>query len=228
MKKLLFLILFVQFDTIMVLCQSTPEIVSTASDAPSISFNDAGVQFINEGRNWEAIQAFERAIRCERKQRWVAVKNEHSFREYLDLPAHSLLHFGWSYGIGKLSHILFINVWMLLSIVALIGIIILYFFPDKWSLKKIFLLLTLGVLTFALSYYRGQYLNAVDLVIFKQDTELKEKPYDVSGEKQIVFEGQMGKVEQQYEGFLLVQTDTYEYGWVSKEHTSPIWEETNQ
>ena len=42
-------------------------------------------------------------------------------------------------------------------------------------------------------------------------------------EKQIVFEGQMARVEQRYEGFMLVQTDTYETGWVSENDIVGIW-----
>lgn len=215
MNRMLIACLLIIFWNCITRCQELSEVKS---------FNDQAIEFAEMDDYWKAVQCFERAIRTNGSQRRVAKTNLMKFKAELDLPAHTLLHFGWAHGIGKLANAFPKNFWFTLSVLAIL--ISVYFLRKKHSAdwKKAIILLVLGAVFFGLSHLRAGYLEANDLVIFKKDTDLKEKPYDVSDQKQVVFEGQMARVEQHYEGFLLVQTDTYESGWVSQENVTKIWE----
>ncbi len=189
------------------------------------SYNDVGVDLQKSEDVWRAIQQFERASRSYGKQRRAAIVNLNQFRQAHDLPAHTLLHFGWQKGIGKFVHFMPRNSLFIVSIFAFVLAIALYFYRrDKyfqWSL----ILLFLGALLGLVGYFRSTYVQADELVIFVNDSELKDKPYDVSTDKQIVFEGQMAEVQQAYQDFYLVQTDTYEHGWVKKSAVVGIWDD---
>ena len=211
-------ILFFVFSSFQADCQNN-------SDSLSNSFNNRGVEFAESENYAKSIQNFERAIRTNRSQRKVALDNLGKLKSEIDLPAHSWLHFGWADGIGKAANIFFPNFWLIFSMVMLLTIIYLFYRPIHWSFKKIIPLVILALVSFMLSYLRAGYLEGNNLVIFTRDTELKEKPYDVSDEKQVVFEGQMARVDARYEGFAYVQTDTYESGWVAEEDLIGIWED---
>ena len=189
------------------------------------SFNDQGVQHIEAEEYWQAIQSFERALRMNGRQRRVAKENLQKFKADVDLPAHTLLHFGWVDGLGKVFHRLPSNSWLILSLLTLVGLLYLLIATRYLTWKRGAILCFLSILFFVISCLRSNYIQAPDLIIFKTASDLKDKPYDVSSEKQIVFEGQMARVEQRYEGYLFVQTDTYESGWVSETDVIGVWED---
>jgi hypothetical protein len=223
MKRIIQLYFFCLTSAALVMAQEPVDIAKSWVANSDISFNDQGVGFIQSENHWEAIQAFERSMRIGGKQGRVAKRNVAKFRKQVDLPAHNLLQFGWAYGIGKAANVMVRNGWLILSLMLAAAIILYYFIVQHWSWWKVIALGGLSVLTLSLSYYQALYVEAADLIIFQKDTDLKEKPYDVSDEKQVVFAGQMGKIEQSYEGYYLVQTDTYETGWVAQEDTAPVW-----
>lgn len=187
------------------------------------SYNDRGVDAIENRETSLAIQSFERAIRHGGKEARLAKKNMAAYRKDLDLPEHTLLHFGWSNGIGQIAHGFIKNGWILLSLMILIGMIVLYFLKRPTFNRFAVAMLIAALLTGGLSLFRSKYINAEGLMIIKADADLKVKPYDVSDEKQTVFEGQMCTIISSYEEFYEVQTDTYESGWMRKDDLMPIW-----
>ena len=197
--------------------------VQLVNGQSSISYNDQAIQLIEEGRHWEAIKSLECAKRSGGKQANVAHENLERLRQQLDLPSHTLLHFGWKHGIGALCSRLPGNTWMIASLIALFTLIVLLIRQRDWSFKKALGFLLFALLCFVFSWLREAYIQSADLVIFMQDEQLLDKPYTSGEVKQTVFEGQIARMEGAYEGYRFVQTDTYDYGWVSEERITSIW-----
>ena len=187
------------------------------------SFNDNAIEFLDQGQHWEAIREFERARRSGGKQAAIARGNLERLRKQLDLPAHTLLHFGWKSGIGDLSSRLPQHTWLFASIMALISLIIISILNRNWNWTISLILLAFAVLCLILAQFRSRFVQSSELIVLTQDAELLERPYGSSDIKQTVFEGQMARVESEYEDYYFVQTDTYEHGWIARLHVAAIW-----
>lgn len=187
-----------------------------SNDMVAQSYNNQAVEAIQRGQTGQAIYLFEKGLRSGSADRRMSRKNVSAFRSEKDLPAHTLLHFGWTQGIGKLMNRLPKNSLLFMGIGMLLFLIYRILKQNKTSWPIIIGLLGGSLLCFALSYCRSSYLAADHLIVFMKDATLRDKPYEISDEMQVVFEGQMAQVLSKYEGFYEVQTDTYETGWVDQ------------
>mgnify|MGYP000017215361 CR=1 FL=1 len=220
MKMKLAFIFYLFFIAFMVEAQSALD-----TNELNNSYNDQAVEAVDQNKSGQAVQYFERALRSSGKQRKIAAQNLDKLRKDLDLPEHTILHFGWGMGIGKISDFMISNGWLIISFMSLMAIILFYFQLKRWSWTYVIAFLSLSVVTFMLSYFQNEYRQAEQLIVIMEATALREKPYGTSEQKQILFEGQMATVEQLYEGFYRVQTDTYESGWIDQADARRIWED---
>lgn len=181
------------------------------------SFNNQAVEAIDRGRIGEAVYLFEQGLRSKSSDRRASKKNVIALRNQKDLPAHTTLHFGWIQGVGKITNGLPRNIFLIIGICSLIYLLYYIATTNSPLRKRVGGLLLVSLCCLFLTYCRAQYLNATDLAVFMKDTALRDKPYDMSDEVQVVFEGQMGQIISAYENFYEIQTDTYETGWVIKD-----------
>ena len=205
------------------ICAMCTVVSAIGQDTESISWNDRAIQLAKQQEEpWEVIYHFEHARRSSPAEARTATTNVTMYRADADLPEHTWLHFGWRHGIGQWAHNWPTNFWLLLSVLWLVwaGYLV---FKYHWKHGRWIVVMTIfALISLVLAVCRHSFLKSKSLVIIKGDTPLYQRPYDGTDTIQILYSGQMATLLSGDEGFVQIETDTYEKGWIKSDQAQSL------